>query len=141
MAEYTSSAEQTVTQNGNVLFTDVVIPGKKCIVHRTGSGLFTLRGITNNRCNAHFLVTYSGNIAIPTGGNVQEISLAISINGEPISSSYMRVVPAAVNDYFNVSKTLDILVPAGCCLTMSIENTSGQSILAESSDLIIQRIA
>lgn len=51
-----------------------------------GSGIIKLRGITN-QCKARFLVSYSGNIQIPTGGTVGEISLAIAVDGEPMSGN------------------------------------------------------
>ena len=140
MSEFTASAEQTVASGSNVLFTDTAVNGGKCIVHRSGSGLITLRGLTN-QCNARFLIEYSGNIAIPTGGTVEEISLALAINGEPIASSVMRVTPAAAGNYFNVSTSAYISVPSSCCLTVAVENTSGQDILAESSNIIVTRVA
>ena len=48
MAEYTYTGEQTVAQNGNVLFNETAVSGTNCIKHREGSGIITLRGITNN---------------------------------------------------------------------------------------------
>lgn len=93
MAEYTANALQTVGVNQNVLLTDEPVKGNCSIIHRDGSGLVTLRGITN-QCRARFRVYFNGNIAIPTGGTVGPISLAISINGEPVASSTMIVTPA-----------------------------------------------
>jgi hypothetical protein len=78
--EITAVALQEVAENQNVLFTDTVICGNPSIVHRGGSGLVTLRGLTN-QCRAQYKVTFGGNIAIPTGGTVEEISLALTIDG------------------------------------------------------------
>ena len=47
MAEYTSAAVQTVAAGQNVLLTETAVAGKPCIVHRDGSGIVTLRGLTN----------------------------------------------------------------------------------------------
>lgn len=77
--EVTGIALQTVSAGEDVAFTETAVNGTKCIVHRQGSGIIKLRGITN-QCKARFLVSYSGNIQIPTGGTVGEISLAIAVD-------------------------------------------------------------
>ena len=100
--EITGIALQTVAAGEDVAFTETPVCGSKCIVHRQGSGIIKLRGITN-QCKARFLVSYSGNIQIPTGGTVGAISLAIAVDGEPLQSTRMIVTPAAVQNLFNVS--------------------------------------
>jgi hypothetical protein len=82
-----------------------------------------LRGITN-QCRARFKVFFSGNIAIPTGGTVEAIQLAISVNGEPITSTIMIQTPAAVAEFSNVASAVYIDVPSNCCLSISVRNTS-----------------
>ena len=79
--ELTANAVQAVAANQNVLMTDTVIAGNNSMVHRDGSGLVTLRGLTSCQCRARFRVTFGANIAIPTGGTVEAISLALAING------------------------------------------------------------
>lgn len=96
MAEYTANTAQTVNANNNVLLTSTPVKGSNSIIHREGSGLVTLRGITQ-QCRARFKVTFGGNIAVPTGGTAEAISLAIAINGEPITTTTMIETPAAVN--------------------------------------------
>lgn len=140
MAEYIATDVQTVETNQNVLFTDTPICGSNSIFHRQGSGLFTLRGITN-QCRARFKVTFGANIAIPETETVDPISVAIAINGEPILSTTMIVTPAAVSQFFNVGRTIYIDIPAGCCSQISIKNTSTQSISIENANLIIDRVA
>ena len=88
MAEYVAVATQEVAQNGNVAFTNTAVKGSNCIQHREGSGIITLRGLTN-QCKARFFVDFSANIAVPTGGTAGAISLAIAISGEPVLSSQM----------------------------------------------------
>ena len=134
--EIIAVATQTVAENQNVLFTDSVTCGNCSITHRDGSGIVTLRG-TTNQCRARYKVTFGGNIAIPTGGTVEAISLALAIDGEGLGSSTMIVTPAAVEEYFNVFGAMFIDVPKGCCLTVSIQNTSAQSILVQNANLII----
>ena len=138
--EIIAVATQTVAENQNVLFTDSVTCGNCSITHRDGSGIVTLRG-TTNQCRARYKVTFGGNIAIPTGGTVEAISLALAIDGEGLGPSTMIATPAAVEEYFNVFGAMFIDVPKGCCLTVSIQNTSAQSILVQNANLIIERVA
>lgn len=138
--EITSNAIQIVTAGNNVIFTDTAVPGQKCIMHREGSGLVTLRGITN-QCFARFFINFGGNIAVPTGQTVGAISLAISISGEPVNTSSAIVTPAAVDEYFNVSSSLYVTVPKGCCLTIAVENTSDIPINIQNANLIVTRVA
>ena len=140
MAEYTATALQTVAANQNVLFTETPVCGNNSIVHREGSGIITLRGITS-QCRARFKVTFGGNITIPSGGTVGPISITIAINGEPVSSTSMIVTPAAVGQFFNVARSIYINVPSGCCSQVSIRNTSTQSINVQNSNLIVERVA
>lgn len=121
--EIIANALQTVEINQNVLFTDDVACGNCSIIHRDGSGLVTLRGVTN-QCRARFKVTFGGNIALPTGGTVGPISLAITLDGEPIPSTTMTVTPAAVEQFNNVFSAIFVDVPRGCCLTIGVRNIS-----------------
>lgn len=139
--EITANAIQLVEAGQNVLFTETAVRScKPCVKHRDGAGIVTLRGLTN-QCNARFRVSFSGNIAVPTGGTVGEISLAIAIEGEPLQSTRMIVTPAAVDNYFNVSAQADICVPRGCCASIAVENTSGQAINVQNANLIVTREA
>lgn len=138
--ELTANAIQTVGANQNILFTDTPIEGNRCIVHRDGSGLVTLRGITN-QCYARFKVSFSANIALLTTGDIGELSTAIAINGEPVDSSKMRVYPPNVNRYMNVASFIYIKVPKGCCNTISVENTSNSAINVQNANLIVERVA
>lgn len=69
MAEFTSSGIQTVAAGQNVPLISTSACGKPCIVHRDGSGIVTLRGLTQ-QCKAKFRVSFGANIAVPTGGTV-----------------------------------------------------------------------
>lgn len=138
--EIIAVAEQTVPANQNVLFTDSITCGNCSIGHRDGSGLVTLRG-TTNQCRARYKVSFGGNIAIPTGGTVEAISVALAIDGESVGSSLMTVTPAAVEEYFNVFGAMFIDVPKGCCLTVSVQNANDQDILVQNANLIVERVA
>ena len=138
--ELTANAIQTVPANGNVIFTDTVVCGNCSIMHREGSGLVTLRGLTN-QCRARFRVSFGGNIALPTGGTVGPISLAIAINGEPVATTTMISTPAAVKEFNNVFSAIFLDVPKGCCSQISVRNTSDQPIDVQNANLIIERVA
>lgn len=139
MAEFTYAAAQTVASGQNVIFTATPVTPSRCIVHRDGSGVVTLRGLTNCQARARFRVSFGGNIAIPEDGTVEAISVAIAIAGEPLPASTAIVTPAAVDNYFNVSIDTFIDVPAGCCTTVAVENTSTQAIAVQNANLIATR--
>ena len=143
MAEYVYNQNQTVEDGQNVLLQDSIPCNRGYVIHRNGSGILTLRGIVNNPCAkfARYKVEFNGNIAIPTGGTAGEISLALAIDGEPLQTSRARVTPTVVNAYFNVTSVANITVPAGCCFTISVENTSGVSIDVQNANLTVDRTA
>ena len=140
MAEYTANAIQTVAVNQDILFTDDPVRGNNSIMHREGSGLVTLRGITC-QCKARFRIFFGANIAVPEGGTAGAISASIAISGEAIPTSSMIVTPAAVDEYFNVSASLFIDVPAGCCTNISVKNTSDQAINVQNANIVVERVA
>lgn len=138
--EITANAIQTVAAGANVIFTDTVVCGNCSIMHREGSGLVTLRGLTN-QCRARFRVSFGGNIAIPTGGTVGPISLAIAVNGEPVATTTMISTPAAAEEYNNVFSAIFLDVPKGCCSQISVRNISDQPVEVQNANLIIERVA
>lgn len=140
MAEFTAIALQEIAENQNVLFTETPVCPTRGILHRDGSGIVRVSGNTAQG-RARYLVSFSGNIQIPTGGTVGEISVAIAIDGEPLASTLMVVTPAAVENLFNVSAQAYIDVPCGCCATVAVENTSGQAIEVQNANLIVVRVA
>ena len=138
--EIIANALQTVPANQNVYFTDTVVCGNCAITHRDDSGLVTLRGLTN-QCRARFRVTFGANIALPTGGTVGPISLAIAIDGEAVRATTMTVTPAAVEEFFNVFSSVFIDVPRGCCVTISVKNITTDDIEVQNANLIVDRVA
>lgn len=138
--EITANAVQLVQANQNVVFTDTAVCGSNSIIHRDGSGLVTLRGITN-QCRARFKVFFSGNIAIPAGGAIGPISLAITVNGEPIGPTIVTETPAALEQFNNVATAIYLDVPCGCCSQVGVRNISVQDINVRNANLIIERVA
>ena len=138
--EITANALQTVLANQNVIFTDTAVCGSNSIIHREGSGLTTLKGLTN-QCRARFRIFFSGNIAVTTGGTVGPISLAIAIDGEAVPATTMIETPAAVGHFFNVGSDVFVDVPRGCSATISVQNISTEAIEVQNANLIITREA
>jgi hypothetical protein len=101
-------------------------------------------------CFAQYQVTFNGNIAIPEGGTVGPIAIALAINGEPRPASRAIYVPAAVDTYGNVTSTAIIKIPKGCCFTLSVDYVPGDDdpattptpvIEVQNANLVIARIA
>lgn len=140
MAEFTNANTVTVAAGQNLPLTETAATGGACIIHREGAGIVTLRGLTN-QCRARFKVSFGANIAIPADGTVEAISVALAVNGEPLTSATAIVTPAAVNNFFSVFVSAFIEVPRGCCVTVALENTSSQAIQIANSNLIAERTA
>lgn len=150
MAEYVANAVQTVGLNNPILFNASIPCRKGYIYHDDESGVFILRGVTNG-CFARYQVTYNGNIAIPEGGEVTPIALAITENGEPRLTSRAIFTPQAVDEYGNVTSTAIITVPKGCCFAVSVRYVDATTddpavtptplIDVQNSNVVINRIA
>lgn len=148
MAEYTANATQTVNPGEVVVFTDTPVPCRRGFVrHREGTGNFLLSGwgpssygCGCNRPNAaNYLADFGANIAVPDGETVGPISLAITIDGATIPASTMIVTPAAVEEFFNVSRAINIYVWRGCCETVAVRNTSTIPILVQNANILFSR--
>ena len=150
MAEYLANALQNVALNGPVLFTASIPCTKGYVYHEDETGIVILRGCTNN-CFARYRVTYNGNIAVPDGGEVTPLAVAISVNGEPRVTSQAIFTPQAVEEFGNVTSTAIITVPKGCCFSLSVRYvdatvddaavTPTPTIEVQNSNLVIDRIA
>ena len=140
--EYSMPALQTVAVDDNILFSNGSRACRKGFIqHRDDSGIFFLKGATNG-CRAVYRVTFNGNIAIATGGTVEPISIALTINGEELGNALATVTPAAIGDFFNVSVTTFIEIPCGCCVTVSVENVSDTTdIDVTNANIIFDRVA
>lgn len=148
MAEYSNASLQTVNPGETVVFTESPVPCRRGLVrHRDDTGNFLLVGYVPRQnfyryCNnqdTNFLVAFGANIAIPAGGTVSAISVAITIDGATIPASTMTVTPAATEQFFNVSRTINAAVFKGCCEALAIRNVSDQPILVQNANIIISR--
>ena len=148
MAEYSANAVQVVNPGEAIIFTEAPDPCRRGFVrHRDGTGTFMLSGWIprRNGCccrqnrSANYLVDFGANISIPEGGTVEAISVAIQIDGNTVPATAMIVTPAAVNEYFNVSRAANVDIWNGCCESVAIRNTSSQPIQVQNANVLFSR--
>ena len=144
--EFSNNAVQTVNPGESVVFTASPVPcNRGSVRHRDDTGNFLLRGnVRRNACGccpttAKYLVDFGANIAIPTGGTVGSISLALTLDGATLPTTQMTVTPAAVEEYWNVSDATILGVWRGCCQTLTVKNISDQPILVQNANIIFSR--
>ena len=149
-AEYLANAVQQISLNAPAIFTASIPCVKGYVYHEDETGIFILRGITCNQNFATYQVTFNGNIAIPDGGTVTPIAIAITINGEPRLTSRAIFVPSVAGDVGNVTSTAIIKVPRGCCFSLSVEYVPASAdptipptpvIELQNANLVVNRIA
>ena len=151
--EFLYNDVQEVSLNSPVLFRSSIPCNRGYVYHEDETGNFILRGANgNNCCNrfAHYQVTFNGNIAIPEGGTVTPVAIAITVNGEPRLTSRAIFTPAAVGDFGNVTSTAIIKVPRCCCFSLGVDAvpatadptvTPAPVIEVQNANLTIARIA
>lgn len=144
--EFSNNNSQVVNPGESVVFTASPVPCNRGLVrHRNDSGNFLLRGnVRRNACgccaeSAQYLVDFGANVAIPTGGTVGSISLALTLDGATLPTTQMTVTPAAVEEYWNVSDATILGVWRGCCQTLTVRNISDQPILVQNANIIFSR--
>ena len=142
MSKYITSTDQNVALNGTFPFDLVSIPcNKGCVVPIT-TGVVNLRSGANQA--ARYDVTVQGNIAIPTGGAVTPIAVALTINGVVVPDSVAIVTPTAVEDVWHISTSTTITVPCGCCLSVSaayVDATEDDAATTPTPSIFVRRYA
>lgn len=147
-AEYSGGLTPvTIPAGGDFVFTLSPVPCQRGLVrHRDDSGDFLLSGNVQGRCtcgcscnqSAQYLVDFGANVAIPEGGTVEPISVALTLNGSPVQASTMIATPAAAEEYQNISRAIHVPVWRDCgCATLTVRNTSAQPILAQFYNIVL----
>lgn len=141
-SEYSAVALQTVEVDENILFNNGFRACRKGFIsHRDDSGVFFLKG-AGNGCRAIYRVSFQANIAVATGGTVEPISIALTINGEQLGNSTAIVTPVAIGDFWSVSVETFVDIPCSCCVTVSVENTSDTTAIdVTNANIIFDRVA
>ena len=135
MIELINTAVQTVPVGQSVVYNSTAVRsscGKER--HREGSAFVTVLP------PGRFLVTFSANIAVPTGETVGEVSLGITQDGEVLGGSVMRATPAAVEEYFNVSTQHYVDTYCQCCVNVGVQNTGTIPVLVDNPNITVVRV-
>lgn len=99
-----------------------------------------MRGGAANQ--ARYEVALQANVAIPTGGAVTPLALAITLNGVPLPDSVAIVTPAAVGDTWHINTSTPIIVPCGCCVSVSaayVDATEDDATVTPTPSIFVRR--
>lgn len=143
MARYLTSADSNVSLNGTFPFDIVSIPCNRGCVIPIATGILDLRGGSTNRF-ARYEVELLANVAIPEGGEVTPIAVAITLNGVPIPESVAIITPAAAEDVWHISTSATITVPCGCCVSISaayVDATEDDAAVTPTPSIFVRRRA
>lgn len=121
MAEFIAPGVQTVGNREPVTTVTSVPCNCGRILHENFTGIYTLRG------PGRFSVVGKSNIAVPTGGTVAPIAVAITVSGEIKRASRAVSTPAAVGDFNEVTAVATVTVPCGCCVNVAFEPVPASS--------------
>lgn len=153
MAEWVYVGRQIVQPGEFILFNETNIPcNLGLILHRAGSGGFLLKGKAvkqqalrrccpccggNNTVN--YKVKFGANVAVPEGETVGPITVAVVVGSATLLGTEMEVTPAAVEEFFNVSRDTAAPVFQGCCQEVGVRNTSAIPIAVENAIIDIEQ--
>lgn len=146
-AGYGTATPQIVAPNQPIVYLDNTCPCTQGLIFkRAGGGVFLLASNAPNNtgcscgcgCRRIYLTNYEvethANIEIPTGGTVEEIRLAIAVDGIIDPESVMSFTPAAVETAGNVGMSIIVPVPSLCgCESVAVVNASTQDIQVNNS--------
>lgn len=148
-AEYSIIAPQTVQPNQPAVFLDSPCPCAEGFIFKKSGGIFLLanNAPTQNACSCgcgcrriyttNYEVEVHANIEIPTDGTVEEIQLAIAVDGVIDPASIMSFTPAATETAGNVGSSIIVSVPSICgCDSIAVVNASTQPITVNNASLV-----
>ena len=146
-AEYSIITPQTVAVNQPAVFLDSPCPCSEGLIFKKSGGVFLLASNAPDTCHCNcgcrriyetkYEVEVHANIEIPTGGTVEEIQLAIAVDGVIDPASVMSFTPAAVETAGNVGSSIIVSVPSICgCDSVAIVNASTQPITINNASLV-----
>lgn len=142
MAKYITSTDQNVALNGTIPFDIVSIPcNKGCVIPIT-TGVLTLRSGVSGQ--ARYDVKLEANVAVPEGGAITPLAVAITLNGVAIPDSIAIVTPAAAEDVWHISTSTPVTVPCGCCVSVSaayVDATEDDAAVTPTPSLFVRRNA
>lgn len=134
MIDAVNAALQEVAAQGGVVFNANRIRTGCTVRHESGSSRFVL--LKPGIYSVHFV----GNIAIPTGGAVAPIAIALSVDGETVTGSTSIFTPAAVDEYGSVViSSLVRVYGCGGNVGVAVINPGTAPINVQDANLIIKR--
>ena len=142
MAKYLTATDQNVALNGYIPFDVVSIPCRRGCVIPIAVGILTLRSGAANQ--VRYKVKLEGNVAIPEGGAVTPLAVAITLNGVPLADSVAIVTPAAAGDFWHINTSTTITVPVGCCVSVSaayVDGTEDDAAVTPTPSITVRRRA
>lgn len=154
---YGISVPQTIAPNQPLVWTAGNYAVFNGLIYQKSDGVFLLASNAPEstcRCTCgcrklyttDYEVEVHANILIPEGGTVEEIRLAIAVDGVIDPESIMSFIPAAVETAGNVGTGIIVSVPSICgCDNVAVVNASTQNITANNASLVfdyagVQRI-
>ena len=148
-AEYSIITPQTVQPNQPAVFLDSPCPCAEGFIFKKSGGVFLLanNAPATSACSCgcgcrriyttNYEVEVHANIEIPTGGTVEEIQLALAVDGVVDPASVMSFTPAAVETAGNVGTSIIVSVPNICgCDSLAVVNASTQPIIINNASLV-----
>lgn len=148
-AEYSIITPQTVQPNQPAVFLDSPCPCAEGFIFKKSGGVFLLanNAPATSACSCgcgcrriyttNYEVEVHANIEIPTGGTVEEIQLALAVDGVVDPASVMSFTPAAVETAGNVGTSIIVSVPNICgCDSLAVVNASTQPITINNASLV-----
>ena len=142
MAKYLTSTDQNVALNNTIPFNIVSIPCNKGCVIPIATGVLTLKGGANQF--ARYEVEVKANVAIPEGGELTPLAVAITLNGVAIPDSVAIITPAATEDVWHINTSTTITVPCGCCVSVSaayVDATEDDATVTPTPSIFVRRNA
>ncbi len=143
MAQYIMPTDSLVALNRAIPFDVVSVPCNTGNVIPVASGSLTLRGNTTNKF-ARYNVRLQANVAVPEGGELTAVALAITLNGAVIPESVAIYNPQAVEEYGFINTSAVITVPCGCCVTVSgayVDGTEDDAAVTPTPSVMVRRNA
>ena len=147
-AEYSIVTPQTVAPNQPAVFLDAPCPCREGLIFKKSGGVFLLASnAPDNACSCgcgcrriyttNYEAEVHANVEIPTGGTVEEIRLALAVDGVIDPASIMSYTPAAVETAGNVGTSIIVSVPSICgCDSVALVNASTQDITINNASLV-----
>ena len=145
-AEYSITIPQNLAPNQPAVFLNAPCPCSEGFIFKKSGGVFLLASnAPNNTCTCgcrriyetDYEVEVHANIEIPTGGTVEEIQLALAVDGVVDPASVMSFTPAAVETAGNVGTSIIVSVPSICgCDSVAVVNASTQDITINNASLV-----